>query len=282
MHSAQPEQVGRLPEWAAGLPAVLLHDDKLVMKVQDSCIVTAVTGPKHKACFIGKLKRNKASTLRGPSKWADEAFDDAGWKATCSSFKPLSPSKKIQISKLAHKWMPALHQQATMGNSIDRRRCFARSHLREGARHALQRDSDHQQCAQAEALNELKTHLSKQRAPAPVPKVMLEHLEKWLNKRRPTAPRLQAANEGPSAELHRLINAAYNKQCPIRWSHFLRGWISKSWKEATARCCEERQPGRLRSPALWACKAADQMWKLLRMTWLCRNGELHGKGCNEQ
>ena len=110
-----------------------MHNNKLITKKQEDYVVTASTAPDPCKHLINK------SLCHDPfinDPWMDETFDNIDWKIIQSSFKPLPPSKKIQISKFVHDWTPTLHHCTTMDNSIDCQ-CFACKHLKENVDHVI-------------------------------------------------------------------------------------------------------------------------------------------------
>jgi hypothetical protein len=112
-------------------------------------------------------------------------------------------------------------------------------------------------------------------------KIIMHCLERWYDNRNPIALHLPTTDP-TTAELHHLINVAYDHQTYIGWGHFLRGRISLHWKPVLAHYYKERKPGKPHSPKLWARKTVDQIWQTFLDIWQCRNGELHGKDYKEQ
>jgi hypothetical protein len=51
--------------------------------------------------------------------------------------------------------------------------------------------------------------------------LIIECLEAWYNRKRPTVTLLPTNKNDPNATLHPLINEAYHDQCAIGWGHFL-------------------------------------------------------------
>lgn len=278
MHSATDNEAGRFPEWIPNLPAGLLHQGQLVTKTQESHVITVTTAPALQESVMSDSKK------RGPvieEQWTEATFNCVDWQANQSSFKALSPGKKIQIAKFAHEWTPTLHHRANVDNKIDRQ-CFACGNLKENVTHMLRCKSDPRKAARTKALYEMRNHFARHHTPAPMAALIIDSLEAWYDGHRPTISLLPTDDDDPNATLHRLINEAYYDQCTIGWGHFLRGSIAKTWKRAIAHYYYERRPGRKFTPTLWARKTADQIWTTFRTIWLCRNGELYGKDYDEE
>jgi len=136
----------------------------------------------------------------------------------------MSFGQRIQISKFIHDWTPTRHHLAKIDNSVDRR-CFACGKLREDLDHVLQCPSEWQSIARANALDDLQCHLSKYFTPAPMTAMIMDSISQWLAGRRLNTQHLIISDD-PNADLHALINTAYEHQNFIGWGHFLRGHLS--------------------------------------------------------
>jgi hypothetical protein len=74
-----------------------------------------------------------------------------------------------------------------------------------------------------------------------------DHHQPWrlVQQKWPTITLLPTDDDDPNATLHWLINEAYHNQCTIRWGHFLRGRIAKTWRWAITHYYYERRLGHL-------------------------------------
>ena len=278
-----PRNVGRFPDWIPGTKAALLHNGKLVTKAHDDYVTTAATAPRLCQHIIEDSKKRDKFI---PNDWTDATFDDVDWKAINSSLKAVSIGRRFQLSKFAHEWTPTLHHLAKIDNSIDRR-CFACQHLRnfvkEDIDHMLRCTSERRTTARTKALLDFKQHLSRYHTPAPMANCIMSALERWFKDLPPDrVPRLPTNDSDPNRILHQAINDAFSHQNFIGWGHFLRGRISKHWKQCIALYYKDLQPGDNYTPTLWMRKTVDAIWQIFLTLWTCRNGEKYGTDYDEQ
>ena len=267
------------PAWIPGTRAALLHKGLLIPKRQDQSVRFARTAPRHRQYLISKSKRRDPHIQTA---WTDETFDDIDWITHGQSFKALSNSRQIQISKYVHEWAPTRSQQRRISNKNDSRCPMCRT-FNETSTHVLQCTSLERDTARTKALQDFKQHLSRYHTPLPMATLILDSMETWLEGDNPRAP-IYSTNDYDDEidrRLHTLLRHAFLQQARIGWAHFFRGRLTHAWKPVLARYYTHREPGEKFTPKLWMRKTIDQMWKFYIALWHCRNGELHGHDFEE-